>query len=656
MSSVHAEPAATLTPSALRVLEKRYLVHDESGRPTETPDEMFHRVAAFVARADATLPYRGRRDPERTAASFHAMMRSLEFLPNSPTLMNAGRDLPQLCACFVLPVDDSMEGIFDSLKQAAIIHKTGGGTGFSFSRLRPRNSRVRSTRGVASGPVSFMKVYDAATEAIKQGGTRRGANMGVLRVDHPDIVEFIDCKRDGSQIVNFNISVAVTDAFMDALAAGADYDLTPPPPRGDPPRLSAREVFDRIVDSAWECGDPGVVFIDRINAANPTAHIAAIEATNPCGEQPLAANEACTLGSINLGRMIDDDGAAFDFDRLGRTVHEAVHFLDNVIEVNRYPLPAIEGVTRANRRIGLGVMGWADALIAMGIPYDSDEAVTLGAEVMRFIDDESKRASAALAAERGAFPNFAGSLHDRPGRPPLRNATTTTVAPTGTISIIAGASSGIEPLFAVAFSRRNILDLEQDEEMYEVHPAFAAQAAALGIMSDRFLADVATAGSPRRLDDARIPAAMSRIFATAYDVSPEWHVRMQAAFQAHCDNAVSKTVNLPATATRDDVRAAFMKAWELGCKGVTIYRDRSRSRQVLYAGRRAPRSATPSARLSVPGERGGLEALGHALYRAMLASRRDRPPAKPSCPDCNGPLLRDEGCLSCHYCGYSRCA
>ncbi len=655
MSSVHAEPAATLTSSAVRVLERRYLVRDDAGRIAETPDGLFRRVALCVAEADRTLPFQGRRDPERSAASFHAMMRSLEFLPNSPTLMNAGREVQQLCACFVLPVEDSMEGIFESLKQAAIIHKTGGGTGFSFSRLRPRNSRVRSTRGVASGPVSFMRVYDAATEAIKQGGTRRGANMGVLRVDHPDILEFIDCKRDGTGIVNFNISVAVTDGFMDALAADTDYPLSPPAPAGGPARLRARDVFERMVDGAWACGDPGVIFIDRINAANPTSHVAPIEATNPCGEQPLAANEACTLGSINLGRMIDARGRDFDLERLRRTVHEAVHFLDNVIEVNHYPLPVIEGVTRSNRRIGLGVMGWADALIAMEIPYDSDEALSRARRVMRFIDEESKVASAALAAERGAYPAFAGSRHQLAGGAPLRNATTTTVAPTGTISIIAGASSGIEPLFAVAYARRNILDLAGEEEMYEVHPAFVARADALGIMSDRLLAEVAAAGSPRRLRDGRIPAPVARVFATAWDVSPEWHVRMQAAFQEHCDNAVSKTVNLPATATRDDVRTAFMTAWQLGCKGVTIYRDRSRRRQVLYAGPPGRRASHPLAHLSVAGERVGLETLGRAMHRAMIASRAARAAPRAACPDCSGTLRQDDGCLSCRYCGYSRC-
>src|SRR5688572_13518791 len=418
-----------LTPHALRVLERRYLAHDERGNPVETPEHMFLRVAEDVARADRDLPFEGRCDPAAAAATFHRMIASLEFLPNSPTLMNAGRDLQQLCACFVLPVEDSMEGIFDALKNAAIIHKTGGGTGFSFSHLRPRNSRVRTTSGIASGPVSFMKVFNAATEAIKQGGMRRGANMGILRVDHPDILEFIDCKRDGTEVTNFNISVALTDPFMEAMERDGSIELRAPDgtPSG---RVRARDLFERMVQNAWLCGDPGVIFIDRINAHNPTLHTAAIEATNPCGEQPLSNNEACTLGSLNLARFITSGPVpALDEPRLERAVRDAVHFLDNVIEVTRYPIPEIERVTRANRRIGLGVMGWADLLIALGIPYDSEEALELGGRVMAFIQKASHAASADLARDRGAFPNFPGSGHDRAGSPPLRNATTTTIAP-----------------------------------------------------------------------------------------------------------------------------------------------------------------------------------------------------------------------------------
>jgi len=571
-----------LTPNALEVVRKRYLARDAAGQPSETPAGMFRRVARDVAAADRELPFDGRRDPGRSEETFHQMMASLEFLPNSPTLMNAGRELQQLCACFVLPVEDSMDGIFETLKHTALIHKTGGGTGFSFSRLRPRNARVASTSGIASGPVSFMKVFNAATEAIKQGGTRRGANMGILRVDHPDILEFIDSKRGGSEVTNFNISVAVTDAFMAALAApdgGGEYDLIDPRDGGISGRLRAPDVFARMVESAWLCGDPGVVFIDRINQANPTLHTGAIEATNPCGEQPLSANEACTLGSINLGRMLS--GGMLDEPRLARTVRDAIHFLDNVIERTRYPVPAIERTTKANRRIGLGVMGWADLLIELGIPYDSEAAVALAERIMSRIASEARKATEDLAAERGAFPNFKGSGLDRPGARPRRNATATTIAPTGTISMIAGASSGIEPLFAVVYTRRHILDLGEADSMREVHPAFVRIASAQGILTQDLLDRIAATGSVRRLSGTQVPEPISRLFATAHDIAFEWHIRMQAAFQRHTDNAVSKTVNLPESASPEDVRQVYMSAWESGCKGVTIYRDRSRRTQVL---------------------------------------------------------------------------
>jgi len=565
-----------LSANALRVLERRYLAKDDDGKVVETPDQMFRRVARAVAEADRHLPFDGSRDPAASAETFHAMMSSLEFLPNSPTLMNAGREIPQLCACFVLPVEDSMEGIFEALKRTAVIHKTGGGTGFSFSLLRPRSSRVRSTSGIASGPVSFMKVFNAATEAIKQGGARRGANMGILRVDHPDILEFIDCKRDGTEVTNFNISVAVTDAFMRAVARGESFDLIDPREGRAAGSLDAREVFDRMVQNAWLCGDPGILFIDRINEANPTRHIAAIEATNPCGEQPLSPNEACTLGSINLGLMLEGNGEPrIDYAKLARAIRDGVHFLDNVVEVTRYPVEEIQRVTRSNRRIGLGVMGWADLLIALEIPYDSEQAVALGESLMSFISEGARRASAELAEQRGPFPNFQGSPLERAGHPPMRNATTTTVAPTGTISIIAGASSGIEPLFAVAYARRNILDMELGDEMREVHPRYAEMSA----------------------------AGQARVFATAHGLSPEGHVRMQAAFQKHCDSAVSKTVNLPESATPGDVERVYRLAYDLGCKGVTVYRDRSRAGQVLNV--TEPEVTSP------------LERLGRALHRQM---------------------------------------
>jgi len=647
-------PATRLTANAVKVLEKRYLARDSEGRLVETPDEMFLRVARNIAQPDATLPFEGRRDPGATAETFHRMMANLEFLPNSPTLMNAGRDLQQLCACFVLPVEDSMEGIFETLKRAAIIHKSGGGTGFSFSRLRPRNSRVRSTSGIASGPVSFMKVFNSATEAIKQGGTRRGANMGMLRVDHPDIFEFIDCKRGGSEVANFNISVAITDEFMNALRRDGSYDLVDPSAepggRSACGRLRAADVFDRIVENAWLCGDPGIIFIDRINQSNPTLHVGPIEATNPCGEQPLSDNEACTLGSINLGLMLDGSGAAIDEAKLAQTVRDAVHFLDNVIEASRYPVPEIESVTKANRRIGLGLMGWADLLIALGIPYDSQQALTLAEQVMSFIQREARQASVRLARDRGAFPNFKGSLYDVPGAEPPRNSTCTTVAPTGTISIIAGASSGIEPLFAVAYSRRHVLDMKDGDRMTEVHSAFARMAREQGALSESLIERVAATGSVRGLSASPMPETLARLFVTAHDLSPEWHVRMQAAFQRHCDNGVSKTVNLPEWATPGDVRDAYLAAWELGCKGVTVYRDGSRDHQVLSPG-------VPTERIGRAKPWSTLHELGVEISRRRRLGRSEAAGAAETgrCPVCGSFLPFAGGCLTCPDCGDSRC-
>jgi ribonucleoside-diphosphate reductase alpha chain len=564
-----------LSPNALTVLRRRYLDRNADGRPVETPVQMFRRVADNVAQAERLYGGAGKA-AAKTADLFYGLMTRLEFLPNSPTLMNAGRDLQQLSACFVLPVEDSLESIFDSVKYQALIHQSGGGTGFSFSHLRPKSDRVASTSGVASGPISFMRVFNMATEVIKQGGARRGANMGILRVDHPDILEFIAAKQNPAELTNFNISVGLTDAFMRALERGQDYTLVNPRTGRTAGRLGAASVFDRIVEAAWSTGEPGIIFLDTINAHNPTPHIGRIESTNPCGEQPLLAYESCTLGSLNLARFVTGGrkNPAVDFDRLAEATALAVRFLDDVLDMNQYPLPEIAAITKANRKIGLGVMGFADLLIALGIPYDSPEALAAGEQVMRFVRERGHAASAELAQARGTFPNFKGSRLESEGRR-LRNATVTTVAPTGTISIIADCSPGIEPLYGVSFAR-TVMD---DVRLTSLHPEFVRRARAAGIYSPQLAARVAANESIQDLTE--IPEELRRLFVTAHDIAPERHVRMQAAFQRHSDSGVSKTINLPATATKADVAGAFTLAYQLGCKGLTVFRTGSREKQVL---------------------------------------------------------------------------
>ena len=615
LSEAARRKALQLSANAVTVLEKRYLVKDDQGRPVEEPSDLFWRVSRTIAAPD--LAYGASEGGvEALAEEFYRLMSERKWMPNSPTLMNAGRPLGQLSACFVLPVADAlsngMSGIYDTLRAMALVHQSGGGTGFAFSRLRPRNDVVRSSMGVASGPVSFMRLYDASTDVVKQGGTRRGANMGILRVDHPDILEFISCKDDTTQITNFNISVAVTDAFMQAVAEGKPYDLIHPRTGKAVQQLDARAVFQKIVQGAWKTGEPGVYYIDRANEFNPVPHLGRYEATNPCGEQPLLPYDVCNLGSINLGLFVKD--GEVDWEDLRHTVHLCTHFLDNVIDANKYPLPEITDLARRIRRVGLGVMGWADMLVRLGVPYDSAEATELGRQVMRFLDEEAKVASEKLAEVRGVFPEWEKSIWGpdatcgrnaageriHPERK-LRNCNLTTVAPTGTISIIAGCSSGIEPLFAVAFLRNQAGAL-----MPDVSEDFVRYARQGNWYSDELVQRIAEEG---HIHFPQVPELLQRVFVTAHDVSPEWHIRMQAAFQEFCDSAISKTCNFSHSATEEDVRQIYELAYQLNCKGVTVYRDGSRDQQVLSTGKTArdvaDKAASDAAFLRLPAADGG---------------------------------------------------
>jgi ribonucleoside-diphosphate reductase alpha chain len=565
-----------LTYNAMTVLEQRYLLRDENGKIIESPGEMFRRVARTVAAVEQK--YGG--DPDKIEEEFFDMMSKLEFLPNSPTLFNAGTPLGQLSACFVIPIDDSLNSIFDAVKATALIEQSGGGVGFSFSKLRPKGDIVRSTMGVASGPVSFMRIFDTVTDVIKAGGKRRGAMMGILRADHPDIEEFITSKLDPKMLRNFNISVAITDKFMHAVQKNALYDLVNPRTGDVVKTVRARDIWNLIIKTAWQTGDPGIIFIDEINRKNPTSHIGSIESTNPCGEQPLHPYESCNLGSINLTKILKRINGKYliDWQALERITSLAVRFLDNVIDINKYPLPEIESITKANRRIGLGVMGWADMLIMLGIPYNSNRALNLAEKLMSFISKVARATSAQLGRERGSFPNFIRSLWYERGWDAMRNATVTTIAPTGSISIIAGVSSGIEPIFAISYGRKIL----GGRVLLEVNRIFEQIAKEQGWYSAQLMLKIARTGSVQRI--AKIPKKIQRLFITAFDISPEWHVRMQAAFQKYTDNAVSKTINFPKNASIEDVKRAFNLAYKLKCKGITIYRYGSKPEQVLYIG------------------------------------------------------------------------
>jgi len=579
-----------VTENAMKVLESRYLRKDLNGKIIETPQQLFRRIASNIAAAEKIYDTSiSDEDLMKVEECFYRLIASLEFLPNSPTLMNAGTPMQQLSGCFVLPIEDSMESIFDAVRATAVVHKSGGGTGYNFGHLRPRNDFVKQTGGVSSGPVSFMKVFDTVADVVKQGGKRRGAMMGILNVDHPDVLEFISAKTQEGILQNFNISLAITDEFMDAVKKGKTYKLINPRSNQPVSELDANLVFDKIANLAWETGDPGVVFMDRMNDArgNPTPKLGRIESTNPCGEQPLLPNESCNLGSINVNKFIIKKGKTSDIDwnRLRKTIHDAVHFLDNVIDMNRYPLPEIELITRGNRRIGLGLMGWADALVSLEIPYNSKKALLLADKLMSFIETESHTASVQIAKKRGTFANFKDSLYNRPGGERLRNCAVTTIAPTGTIGVIAACSQGIEPKFALAYIRKSRIGKKEDDwvELVEVDKQFESIARREGFFSEDMIKKVAEHGTLKGIKE--VPLKWQKVFVTAHDLDFPDHIKMQAAFQKHIDNAVSKTINLPNSATVEDVKKSYMLSWDTGCKGVTVYRDGSKSVQVLTVGK-----------------------------------------------------------------------
>lgn len=670
-SSTCVEESLNLSENAKKVLEKRYLKRDKDGNCIEKPEDMFRRVADTIAAGDLKFG-KSEADVKKLSDRFYKAITSRYFMPNSPTLMNAGRELGQLAACFVLPVEDSLEGIFETVKNTALIHKSGGGTGFSFARLRPKNSVVKSTMGVSSGPVSFMEVFNAATEAVKQGGTRRGANMGILRVDHPDIIDFINCKSDNNKLNNFNISVAITDKFMEAYLNGTDYDLINPQNNEVVGRMNAKEVFDLIVDGAWRNGEPGIVFIDKMNADNPTPLVGAIESTNPCGEVPLLPYEACNLGSINLGLMMKEtsNGWEVDWDLLAETTKTAMRFLDNVIAVNNYPLPQISEMVQNNRKIGLGVMGWADMLMKMGISYNSEKGTKLAGQVMEFIDYISKKESIEMAKERGSFNNFKGSIYDQDNylfnkykgksagkisdeqwaeidadikKYGLRNATTTCIAPTGTISMIASASGGVEPLFGLVFSRL-IMD---GTEMLEVNPIFKDYMVSHGLYSEEMMSKIAKEGTIAHIDG--VSDEIKNIFATAHDVTPYWHVKMQAAFQLHTDNAVSKTVNFVESATREDIKEAYILAYKNNLKGITVYRNNSRQFQPMNLDdKKKEKTVEMKPVESKPEVDSKNEEVENYNPTGEIKTVK--------CPECGNEIQMAEGCFICLKCGYSGCS